>query len=711
MVLACLMVLVLAIGVITTVNLGHSVHERIRLQNSADAAAYSMAAMEARAFNFYAFANRTQVSHYVSAMIWQSVASVIFFLEAWITDLYAFLLSLPGTQCAKPSGYMKVLCTALENVPYIGPVIKALDTFLSTLYSIVQGVQTALGASSGDYIDKFIGVIVRGLGFANRGYSAISQAIATATLTHVGTASSDIIIANDPNADPGAAKYLSGAINTCIFQRAHYDATGIAPIPSAAPWDPMPVGSQYNQENNKVSRAKRSMGQITNASRMACDTGGYCGVPGYVTKRTLSGLLPLSFMPSAITTFIDNLVPKDGQTRMLSWGYARGYYKKKAINNYIRQNNTLPNQPMGQLGQGDAIGSDDLYRLSIPLGGINFGVGSAYNPWHCYHHKPEDEHDLNQEDMTDYEECWGDPFFREKQSSNYENFDALKTSIWALHPSDKGYNGGANNNGGIHWRLMPDKKPSNWKGWKKASNKNTNYRKIGLNDRKFCVIRAGWGAFSACVWHLPWRLQYANVRPVEDGNHTWDGLARFPHFEPGQYAKDCSNPTLDASTSAAANRNTEFNQPSSWLFLNKNPDKLQNPIADPTATRNGPALLNSSKKLDVSITNGSTTTLELDNTRKKFLFVFDGMTVVSRGQTYYHRPGNWAEQPNFFNPYWRPRLASVWQGRYSLPLLGGWANEVKTAQPQGSNSDSGVKAAAQAAWTALKNLPQKIITH
>lgn len=46
-----------------------------------------------------------------------------------------------------------------------------------------------------------------------------------------------------------------------------------------------------------------------------------------------------------------------------------------------------------------------------------------------------------------------------------------------------------------------------------------------------------------------------------------------------------------------------------------------------------------------------------------------GLNAISRAQAYYHRPGDWAEQPNFFNPYWRPRLASVYQGRASFPLL------------------------------------------
>src|SRR6478609_2536798 len=94
LVLACLMMFVLAVAVLTTVNIGHTVHERVRLQNTADSAAYSMAVMEARAFNFYAFANRTQVSHYVAAMVWMSIDSFVFFTEGFLTDAYGMLRSI-----------------------------------------------------------------------------------------------------------------------------------------------------------------------------------------------------------------------------------------------------------------------------------------------------------------------------------------------------------------------------------------------------------------------------------------------------------------------------------------------------------------------------------------------------------------------------------------------------------------------------------------
>ncbi len=53
LVLACLLILALSLCVLTILHVGHGVNEKIRLQNTADAAAYSIAVMEARAFNFY----------------------------------------------------------------------------------------------------------------------------------------------------------------------------------------------------------------------------------------------------------------------------------------------------------------------------------------------------------------------------------------------------------------------------------------------------------------------------------------------------------------------------------------------------------------------------------------------------------------------------------------------------------------------------------
>lgn len=68
LVIAALVMLVVVVAVFLTFAIGHRTREKIKLQAMADASAYSLAVAEARAFNFYAFANRAHVAHDVSVL-------------------------------------------------------------------------------------------------------------------------------------------------------------------------------------------------------------------------------------------------------------------------------------------------------------------------------------------------------------------------------------------------------------------------------------------------------------------------------------------------------------------------------------------------------------------------------------------------------------------------------------------------------------------
>ena len=60
--------------------------------------------------------------------------------------------------------------------------------------------------------------------------------------------------------------------------------------------------------------------------------------------------------------------------------------------------------------------------------------------------------------------------------------------------------------------------------------------------------------------------------------------------------------------------------------------------------------------------NGSTdfTFLGGDATRAAGLpFLREGLNAVAAAQVYYHRPGDWREVPNFFNPLWGARLMPI----------------------------------------------------
>ncbi len=64
--LACVSLLFMAVMMLISFNLTNVVHEKIRLQNYSDAQAFSMATVEARAFNYLAYSNRASAAAFVT---------------------------------------------------------------------------------------------------------------------------------------------------------------------------------------------------------------------------------------------------------------------------------------------------------------------------------------------------------------------------------------------------------------------------------------------------------------------------------------------------------------------------------------------------------------------------------------------------------------------------------------------------------------------
>ena len=77
LVLAALTFLLLALTMMASFSISHAVHERIRLQAAADSAAFTMATMEARAFNTMGYMNRAIAGAIVAEMsvhAWRAIA-------------------------------------------------------------------------------------------------------------------------------------------------------------------------------------------------------------------------------------------------------------------------------------------------------------------------------------------------------------------------------------------------------------------------------------------------------------------------------------------------------------------------------------------------------------------------------------------------------------------------------------------------------------
>jgi hypothetical protein len=76
MVLGALGVLIVAVTLLLTLNVGNSVYNKIRLQQLSDAASFSQATQEARAFNYFAYTNRANIGSLVAAVSAHSIMSM-----------------------------------------------------------------------------------------------------------------------------------------------------------------------------------------------------------------------------------------------------------------------------------------------------------------------------------------------------------------------------------------------------------------------------------------------------------------------------------------------------------------------------------------------------------------------------------------------------------------------------------------------------------
>jgi len=559
LVIACVALLVLALGVMATVNIGRAIHQRMYLQNTADASAYSMAAMEARAFNYYAFTNRTQIVHYVSAMVFQSYLSFLSFIQALMSEVLAFLKTID--QCKDGSLLARAICTALKALPFVGEIIEAVTELIDAVTQAVTAVMEVFDTFM-TALDEVVGrVIIPGLRFCNWLLWASAKLVQEDIVTDIADGYPEVLTKNDDQVTGSAL--LVGVLNETLFDDAHMKAAGggIAGKGQLPDHTAAAVG-----DTTPLTRAKRTMGELTDATRYN----------NFVTSRPMD-----SFLPQGLKQFFDfassiglNPLEKFGQTKFVSkqMGTNKHY-------NYIHSTGT----GSSVLAEGNVLGADDLYRFGI---GPNKVLG-VKNPLIS------GEPDLN---------SWS---WHGRQASA-SHLDLAKVSVWAQQ------------NGGLHWHLMVNKDGAD---------------STGIKSHHVLFLK----------------VFYADINVDHDGNHQWDGLTPFMNFD-------------------AVNEPKKFwHQPSTFTFVQKSYDQYKKNSASDSNR------LQATERKETTGVAGKGGPVEIDTTNNVATIPFmkkGALNVISRGMAYYHRPGNWEEPPNFFNPYWRAKLGPVWSGREQIPILG-----------------------------------------
>ncbi|HYZ90357.1 MAG TPA: pilus assembly protein TadG-related protein [Myxococcales bacterium] len=149
LVLGAIFALVLMLCVLSTVNLGRAVYDKVQLQTAADAAAYSQAAVEARVLNFTAYTNRAMVVHYAALMAAAAYLTWVHFLWAAIDPLLTILRNVPfaGSALASLQQVFRGLVAVLDSaVAVMTPLVSAANV---VLYTLQEGAWLAVGAPVG----------------------------------------------------------------------------------------------------------------------------------------------------------------------------------------------------------------------------------------------------------------------------------------------------------------------------------------------------------------------------------------------------------------------------------------------------------------------------------------------------------------------------------------------------------------------------------
>ncbi|MGI5865056.1 MAG: TadE/TadG family type IV pilus assembly protein, partial [Myxococcales bacterium] len=279
LVLGALTMLVLALSVMVTVQLGWTINRRIQLQNAADNSAFSTSAAVARCMNFIAWMNRTSVAHYVSMMAFQSYASFFTGVQT-IMFLFADLVQ----QIAAMACVIEKAAAALKNLPYVGAIFAAIEIAFKiirvacengakVLYGIVKSTWEAV-----DLLDKACAAAIQAISWLNQNAMwLLAKAIKEGMLAMLAvdalggfqdrilqeTACRDGSNCVNTGGTGTAYKGVMAAVNAAFSYRNIFDRYGSEAIPDGGT---EARGDGY-EVNDSVQNAERLMAELANGSR------------------------------------------------------------------------------------------------------------------------------------------------------------------------------------------------------------------------------------------------------------------------------------------------------------------------------------------------------------------------------------------------------------------------------------------------------------
>ena len=141
MVLSCVTMLVLALMLMLSFNLTQAVHEKIRVQQHSDAMAFSMATVEARAMNYFAYSNRAIAAAAVSEMSLHAYMSTMTLTaDIFNAATMSFTIIMAG-ECIIAAGCGPWCPACCQHIPHCIQAVQVRSRFNQEEQRYTQAVQ------------------------------------------------------------------------------------------------------------------------------------------------------------------------------------------------------------------------------------------------------------------------------------------------------------------------------------------------------------------------------------------------------------------------------------------------------------------------------------------------------------------------------------------------------------------------------------------
>jgi Flp pilus assembly protein TadG len=200
LILACLAMLVFCVGVLVLFNTGQVVNKKVQLNNTADAAAYSAAVQQARAYNMVAYLNRAQVANEVAI--------------AQMVSLHSYMnYVVTGSRNAKD--VVQGIATLLEIsvvAAEVGAVLQEAAEALDAVKDVLEGVRDTMRPA----LSGLIGI----LSTANVAYSGASEFLLLEQKVEIPLVVNSVIKANTTGATGSNDKAASLGAKSLVLLEA-----------------------------------------------------------------------------------------------------------------------------------------------------------------------------------------------------------------------------------------------------------------------------------------------------------------------------------------------------------------------------------------------------------------------------------------------------------------------------------------------------------